>query len=37
MITVLSEGSLFDIVANLALGVAIAFLLTYIVVWFFID
>ena len=37
MITVLSEGSLFDIVANLALGVAIAFLLAYIVVWFFID
>ena len=37
MITVLSEGSLFDIVANLALGVSIAFLLAYIVVWFFID
>lgn len=37
MITILSEGSLFDIVANLAVGVALAFLLAYIVVWFFIE
>ena len=37
MMTVLAEGSVFDIVANIALGIAIAFLLTYIVVWFFME